>query len=92
MDAAPIPNGFWAGAKSRIGPGARAKDIRETATASPVAHATTRQRGDGSLPVGKSIRRNRVANTDVDCSMVESHAAYAPTGSRDISESATVAY
>src|SRR3712207_618794 len=91
-DAASIPNGFRTAAKSRNRPGERAREIREIPTASPVVHANARQRGDGSLPVGKSIRSKMAADTDADCRTVESHATYAPAGNRAPSESATVAY
>jgi hypothetical protein len=57
-----------------------------------VVHATTRHRGESSLPVGKSNMTNRVVETAENCIKVESHAAYAPPGSRVECESATVAY
>ncbi len=86
------PNGLVVGAKSCIGPGDSAREIKETAMTSPVVHATTRQRGESSLPVGKSSMRNRMVETDESCIKVESHAAYAPPGSPVEPESATVAY
>src|SRR5919112_5363200 len=86
------PNGFVVGAKSCIGPGDSAREIREPKMTRTVVHATTRHRGESSLPVGKSNMTNRVVETAENCIKVESHAAYAPPGSRVECESATVAY
>ena len=86
------PKGFRAGAKSWIAPGDRAREISEAAMTTPTVHATGRQRGEGSLPVGKSIMRKRTVKTAELCIMVESHAAYAPAGSRSGPKIVTVAY
>jgi hypothetical protein len=57
----------------------------------PAIQTTGRQRGEGSLPVGKSSTRNTKEKTTEICTREESHAATAPPG--NVSEgSATVAY
>ena len=63
-------------------------------TASPEAHASTRHRGDSSLPVGNSSTRNRKPpKTATACVRPDNHAATAPPGKvGPFGDSAAVAY
>src|SRR4028118_309987 len=74
------PKGFRTEEKSSIEPGVRAVETIETAATAPAIQARGRQRGEGSLPVGKSIIRKSAENTIENCARVDSQAATAPPG------------
>jgi hypothetical protein len=92
--AASTPRGLRVGAKSSNGPGLSARETIPTAKATPLIPAIGRQRGESSLPVGKSSMRKRMGYTAAACAREESNPATAPPGNRGIpsGRSATVAY